>query len=122
MNYVHPLFLKAHSAARKLDNPSWKEATRGKFADEYWKAMELEIATLEALGAWEVLEYDSKTMPNVIQSTWAFKCKHLVLVVSTLMIMVPRVLSQMRELKDLTLLLMVKVIIGPHEDVIPLRG
>ncbi len=34
--------------------------------------MELEIATLEALGAWEVLEYDLETMPNVIQSTWAF--------------------------------------------------
>ncbi len=39
--------------------------------------MELEIATLEALGAWEVLEYDLETtMPNVIQLTWAFKCKH----------------------------------------------
>jgi hypothetical protein len=37
--------------------------------------MELEIATLEAINAWEVLEYDSETMPNVIQSTWAFKCK-----------------------------------------------
>jgi hypothetical protein len=37
--------------------------------------MELEIAILEALGAWEVLEYDSETMPNVIQLTWAFKCK-----------------------------------------------
>jgi hypothetical protein len=33
--------------------------------------MELEIA--EALSAWEVLEYDSETMPNVIQLTWAFK-------------------------------------------------
>ena len=75
VSYVHPLFLKAHSAASKLDNPSWKEATRGKFADEYWKAMEVEIATLEALDAWEVLEYDQPTMPNVIQSTWAFKCK-----------------------------------------------
>jgi hypothetical protein len=36
---------------------------------------ELEIATLEALGAWEVLEYDSETMPNVIQCvcvlTWS---------------------------------------------------
>jgi len=51
VNYVHPLFLKAHSAASKLDNPSWKEAIKGKFVDEYWKAMELEIATLEALGA-----------------------------------------------------------------------
>ena len=75
VNYVHPLVLKAHSAASKFDNPSWKEATQGKFADEYWKAMELEIATLEALGAWEVLEYDSETMLNVITSTWAFKCK-----------------------------------------------
>ncbi len=37
--------------------------------------MELEIATLESLGAWEVLEYDSEAMPNVIQLTWAFKCK-----------------------------------------------
>ena len=37
--------------------------------------MDLEIATLEALGAWEVLEYDSETMPNFIQSIWAFKCK-----------------------------------------------
>ncbi len=43
-------------------------------------------------------------------------------VVPTLMIMVTRMLSQMRELKDLTLLLMVKVIIDPHKDVIPLRG
>ncbi len=75
MTYVHPLFLKAHSTASKSDNPSWKEATQGKFADEYWKAMELEIATLEARGAWEVLENDSETMPDVIQSTWAFKCK-----------------------------------------------
>jgi hypothetical protein len=46
VTYVHPLFLKTHSAASKLDNPSWKEATQGKFADVCWKAMELEIATL----------------------------------------------------------------------------
>jgi hypothetical protein len=75
VNYIHSLSLKAYSAAGKLDNPSWKEATRGKFADEYWKAMELEIAILEALGVWEVLEYDSETMPNVIHLTWAFMCK-----------------------------------------------
>jgi len=75
VSYVHPLFLKAHSAASKEDNPSWKQATRGKFADEYWKAMELEIATLEAINAWNVMEYDPETMPNVIRSTWAFKCK-----------------------------------------------
>ena len=38
------------------------------------------------------------------------------------MLMILIMLSQMRELKDLTLLLMVKIIVGPHEDVIPLRG
>jgi len=27
LNYVHTLFLKTHSAASKLDNPSRKEAT-----------------------------------------------------------------------------------------------
>ena len=37
--------------------------------------MELEIATLEALNAWEVVEYDPSSMPNFIRSTWAFKCK-----------------------------------------------
>jgi hypothetical protein len=47
VSYVHPLFFKAHSAASKTDNPSWREATREKFADEYWEAMKLEIATLE---------------------------------------------------------------------------
>ncbi len=34
----------------------------------------------------------------------------------------PKGASQMRELKDLTLLLMVKVIVGAHEDVILSRG
>jgi hypothetical protein len=56
VSYVHPLFLKAHSAASKLDNPGWREATRGKYADDYWKAMELEIFTLESIGAWQVVD------------------------------------------------------------------
>jgi hypothetical protein len=46
VSYVHPLFLNAHSAASKADKRSWHEATRGKFADEYWEAMKLEIASL----------------------------------------------------------------------------
>ncbi len=48
---VHPLplLLKAHSAGSIADNPSWREATRGKFANEYWKTLKLEIATLEAI-------------------------------------------------------------------------
>jgi hypothetical protein len=72
VTYVHPLFLKAHSAASKADNPSWHKATRGKFADEYWKAMKLEIATLENINAGLVIDQDDH---HVIASTWAFKCK-----------------------------------------------
>ncbi len=72
VTYVHPLFLKAHSAASKADNPSWGKATRGKFADEYWKAMKLKIATLENIDAWSVIHQDNH---HVIASTWAFKSK-----------------------------------------------
>jgi hypothetical protein len=77
VSYVHPLFLKAHSAASKADKPSWREATRGKFDDEYWEAMKLEIATLENIDAWPVIDrYDSNGAPHhVIPSTWGFKCK-----------------------------------------------
>jgi hypothetical protein len=73
VSYVHPLFLKEHSAASKLDNPGWKEATRGKFVDDYWKGIELEIFTLESINAWEVVE--CKDDMKVINSTLAFKCK-----------------------------------------------
>jgi len=72
VTYAHPLFLKAHSAASKADNPSWREATRGKFAGEYSKEMKLEIATLEAIDAWSVIDHLDH---HVIASTWVFKCK-----------------------------------------------
>jgi hypothetical protein len=69
--------LKAHLAASKADNPSWQEATIGKFADEYWEAMKLEITALEKNYAWTIVEQnDSSEKPHhVIPSTWAFKCK-----------------------------------------------
>jgi hypothetical protein len=35
VQYVHPLFLRAHSAASKEDNPGWQEAMWGKFTDDY---------------------------------------------------------------------------------------
>jgi hypothetical protein len=73
VQYIHPLFLRAHSAASKEDNPGWQEATQGKSTDDYWKAMEVEIFTLESIDAWEVV--DHKNDINVINSTWAFKCK-----------------------------------------------
>ena len=45
----------------------------GPFADEYWKAAEKEIITLEGMGAWDVVEHEDDM--NVINGTWAFKCK-----------------------------------------------
>ena len=32
-NWVHPLFLKAKSAASKEDNPNWWQAMKSEFAD-----------------------------------------------------------------------------------------
>ena len=51
VNYVHLLFLKANSAAGQEDNTNWRGATTGVFADNYWKAMKVYIATLESMGA-----------------------------------------------------------------------
>jgi hypothetical protein len=67
------MFLRAHSAASKEDNPGWCKATQGKFANDYWKAMEVEIFMLEPIDAWDVVEQEDDM--NVINSTWAFKFK-----------------------------------------------
>ena len=70
---MHPLFLKANSAASKEYNPTWKEAMNGPFAEEYWEACKTEIVTLDGMVAWEVFK---RTVDmNVIPYTWALKCK-----------------------------------------------
>jgi len=101
--YVHPLFLKAHSAASKADNPSWCEATRGKFDGEYWKVMKLEIAPLEAIEAWSVIDrFDHR----VIASTWAFKCKRYPdgLIKSSKHVFVQEAINNSKELISSTLM------------------
>jgi hypothetical protein len=71
VSYVHPVFLKAYSAASKADNSSWHEATRKQFADDFWEAMKLEVVILENINAWSVVDwYDSNGEPHhVIPST-----------------------------------------------------
>ena len=74
--WIHPLFLKARAEASKEDNPTWSKAMGAKsdFKDEFWKAAETEIATLDKeMGAWEVV--DETADMNVLESTWAFKIK-----------------------------------------------
>jgi hypothetical protein len=73
VSYIHPLFLRAHSAARKMDNPGWREATWGKFANDYWKVMEVKTFTLESIDAWDVVKREAGM--NIFNSTWAYKCK-----------------------------------------------
>ena len=73
VNHVHPLFLKAKASAREEDNPNWRQAMNGQFADEYWEAAVTEIDTLEFMKAWEVVERQDDM--NVLRSTWAFKLK-----------------------------------------------
>ncbi len=46
---------------------------QGNFAEDYWKAMEAGIFTLKSIDAWEVVNREDDM--NVINSTWAFKCK-----------------------------------------------
>ena len=45
----------------------------GPYADDYWKAAEAEIMTLESKDSWTVVERTDDM--NVLPSTWAFKLK-----------------------------------------------
>ena len=70
---IHPLFLKAKAEASKADNPSWKQAMSGPFADEFWKAAVKEYKTLEAMHAWEIV--DRPLHVKILDILWAFKIK-----------------------------------------------
>ena len=72
-NWIHPLFLKTKLAANKEDNLTWREATRRKFADQYWETAKTEIQMLEEMNYWEVVKRTVKI--NVLPVTCAFKWK-----------------------------------------------
>jgi len=70
-----PWALKA-KASKDPDLPSVREALSGEYAEEFWKAMETEIKSLEALNTWQLVPRSS--MPKgarAIPSTWAFRVK-----------------------------------------------
>ena len=52
--FIH--FFKSKSTASAEDNPNWRKATNGQFAEKYWEAAVTEIETLEFMKAWEVVE------------------------------------------------------------------
>ncbi len=70
---VHPLFLKAKAEASKADNPNWKQAMNGSFADEFWKAAVKEYHKLEGMDAWEIV--DRPACAKILDIIWAYKIK-----------------------------------------------
>ncbi len=53
---ISPLILAAKTAAIKEDNPTrCQEAMNGPYAEEYWKAAQIEIETLERIKSWTVV-------------------------------------------------------------------
>ena len=73
VNYANPLVLAAKTTASSADNPTWDQAMKGPFAEEYWRAAEVEVETLERIKAWTVVEREAGM--NVLPGTWAFKLK-----------------------------------------------
>ncbi len=53
---VHLLFLKAKAETSKADNPNWKQAISGPFAEEFWKAAVEEYCTLKGMDTWEIVD------------------------------------------------------------------
>ena len=57
------------------DSPTFHQAMNGDHAEEYIKAMQLEIATLVQQKTWEVVPRTPEM--NVLKGTWVFKLKRL---------------------------------------------
>ena len=68
---AHRSSIKAHN----VDTPTLYEALNGPQSEEYTKAMQLEIATLEKQNTWSSVIRPSNH--RVLKSTWAFKLKRM---------------------------------------------
>ena len=68
---IDPFVLLAKTSASSADNPPWEQAMKGPFAEDYWKAAEVEVKTLEKITAWTVVEKDEAE--NILPGNWAFK-------------------------------------------------
>ena len=74
--YLHnPMALKAKKS-KDPDLPSTQEALAGPLADEFWKAMDKEVASLEEKGTWTVVPRTS--IPEgvaIVPGTWQQRIK-----------------------------------------------
>ena len=71
---ITPHALAARASKYNDDNPSWTMVMNGPYQEEFWKAMESELHTLEVdMQAWDLVQREPDM--NVLPSTWAFKIK-----------------------------------------------
>ena len=81
--YTHPGILQSPlalsaKANKDPDLPSPRDSLSGPHSEQFWKAMDAEIASLESKGTWEVVERSS--MPpgtKAVPGTWAQHVKRL---------------------------------------------
>jgi hypothetical protein len=69
-----PLILAAKTMATKDNNPTWWQAMNGPYAEDFWKAAQIEINTLKKINAWTVVPH-TDDITSILPSTWAFKVK-----------------------------------------------
>jgi hypothetical protein len=59
----------------ETDIPTLQQAMQGRYLEEYVKAMQLEIFTLQQQKTWTTVPQNSKM--TVLKGTWIFKLKQL---------------------------------------------
>jgi hypothetical protein len=74
-NVVDACVYTAKSRMDDLNSPTFHQAMQGKFAEEYVKAMQLEITTLVQWNTWTAVPRTPQT--NVLKGPWIFKLKRL---------------------------------------------
>ena len=85
-DYLHPAVLQSPLALQAMalkakkskdpDIPSTREALSGPYAEDFWKAMDDEIISLEEKGTWKIV--DRSSIPSgakVIPGTWSHRIK-----------------------------------------------
>ena len=74
-NVIDPRVYAAKTQLSDPDSPTFHQAMNGEFAEEYIKAMQLEIATLVQQNTWQAVPRTPDM--NVLKGTWVFKLKRL---------------------------------------------
>jgi hypothetical protein len=85
-DYLHPAVLQSPLALQAMalkakkskgpNIPSTREALSGPYAEDFWKAMDDEIISLEEKGTWKIV--DRSSIPSgakVIPGTWSHQIK-----------------------------------------------